>query len=48
MLAASASKLVADFQSALEGWVAVAKACGLNTSQIERMRSAFEHPERML
>ncbi len=31
----------------MEGWAAIAKSCGLNNNQIERMRSAFEHPERM-
>jgi len=40
--------VIEEVAAALEGWVAVAKACGLNSSQIERMRSAFEHPERML
>jgi serine/threonine-protein kinase HipA len=40
--------VIQEVVAALEGWVAVAKACGLKNSQIERMRSAFEHPERML
>jgi serine/threonine-protein kinase HipA len=39
--------VIEEVVAALEGWVAVAKACGLNSSQIERMRSAFEYPERM-
>lgn len=40
--------VIEEVVAALEGWVAVAQACGLNSSQIERMRSAFEHPERLL
>jgi len=40
--------VIQEMVVALEGWAAVAKSCGLNNNQIERMRSAFEHPERML
>jgi serine/threonine-protein kinase HipA len=40
--------VIQEMVAAVEGWAAVAMSCGLNNSKIERMRSAFEHPQRIL
>ena len=40
--------VIQEVAAAIETWAAVANGYGLNSNQIERMASAFEHPERLL
>lgn len=37
--------VIEEVGAAIDGWATVAKSYGLTNSEIERMRSAFEHPE---
>lgn len=38
--------VIEEVGAEMEGWATVANSYGLTNSEIERMRSAFEHPER--